>query len=65
MGWRLKVNFSDGSEELEDEVFESREDAEDEWQGWLDGWGSGRETLKLAGESYSEKDLVNCEIWEE
>ena len=65
MGWRLRVLFSDGSEELVDDVFESEEAAQDEYDLWLDSWAAGRETLKLAGEDYSDADIEDCEIWEE
>ena len=42
MGWRLQINFSDGSSELVDEVFDSEEAAQDEYDTWLDSWGAGR-----------------------
>ena len=32
MGWRLQINFSDGSSELVDEVFDTQEDAEAEYE---------------------------------
>lgn len=65
MGWRLKIYFSDGSEELVDEVFDTEEEAQDEYNEWLDSWAAGRETLQLAGEDYSDADIEDCEIWEE
>lgn len=40
MGWRLRINFSDGSSELVDEVFDTEEDAQDEFDSWLENWGS-------------------------
>ncbi len=65
MGWRLRINFDDGSDELVDDVFESEEEALAEYDSWLDGWSAGRETLKLAGEEYSEASIEDCDIWEE
>lgn len=66
MGWRLRINFSDGSSELLDDIFETEQDAEDEYQyGWLDSWNAGRETLELAGENFCDEDIVDCDIWEE
>ena len=65
MGYRLKIYFSDGSEELVDEVFDTEEDAQDEYTSWLDNWNAGRETLELAGEDYVDADIEYCDIWEE
>ncbi len=65
MGWRLRINFDDGSDELVDDVFESEEDALAEYDSWLENWGAGRETLQLAGEEYSDADIEDCDIWEE
>lgn len=65
MGFRLRINLSNGDSELVDEVFETKEDAEMEYQTWLDSWDVGRETLKLAGETYVEADIEDCEIFEE
>ncbi len=65
MGWRLRINFDDGSDELVDDVFESKEDALAEYDSWLENWGAGRETLQLAGKEYSDADIENCDIWEE
>lgn len=65
MGWRLRINFDDGTDELVDEVFDSKEEAQDEYDSWLENWGAGRETLMLAGEDYSDADIEDCDIWEE
>lgn len=65
MGWRLRINFDDGSDELVNDVFESEEDALAEYDSWLENWGAGRETLQLAGEDYSDADIEDCDIWEE
>ena len=65
MGWRLRVEFDDGSSELVDEVFKTREDAEDAKEAWLCGWGTGQEVLELAGEPFCDKGLEDFDIWEE
>lgn len=65
MGWRLQINFSDGSSELVDDVFDSEEAAQEEYETWLDSWGAGKETLMLAGEDYDDSDIEDCDIWEE
>ncbi|MBO7402293.1 MAG: hypothetical protein J6U10_04810 [Lachnospiraceae bacterium] len=65
MGWRLKVLFSDGTEELVDEVFENEEEAENEAAEWGEGWAAGAEVLELADEDYLDADIVDYEIWEE
>ena len=65
MGWRLRINFSDGTSELVDEVFDTEEDAQDEFDSWLENWGAGQETLELAGEDYCDADIEDCDIWEE
>ena len=65
MGWRLRIFFTDGSEELVDDVFDSEEEAQEEFKCWYENWGAGRETLMLAGEDYIDADIEDCEIWEE
>lgn len=65
MGYRLKILFSDGSSELVDDVFDTEEDAKDEFDSWVENWGAGRDTLKLAGEDYVEADIEDYEIFEE
>lgn len=65
MGWRLKINFDDGMAELVDEVFDTEEDAQAEFNSWLENWNVGRETLMLAGEDYVDADIEDCDIWEE
>ena len=62
MGYKLTIYFTDGSSETVDEIFETEQDAMDEYNSWLDGWGAGRETLKLAGEDYIEADIADYEI---
>ncbi len=65
MGWRLKIYFSDGTEELVDDVFETEQDAQDEYNSWLENFSAGGETLMMAGEDYSDADIDDCDIWEE
>lgn len=65
MGYRLRIFFSDGSSELVDEVFDTKEDAEAEYDTWLDSWDAGRETLELAGEDFVDADIEDYEIFEE
>ena len=65
MGFRLRINFSDGKEEFVDDVFETEEDAMAEYESWLESWGEGRDVLELAGEDYSDADIEDCDIWEE
>lgn len=65
MGFRLKIHFSDGSSELVDDVFETKEDAEAEFDSWVENWGIGRDTLMLAGEDYCDSSIEDYEIFEE
>lgn len=65
MSWRLRINFDDGSSELIDDLFETEEDAQDEYESWLENYGAGRDVLELAGEDYSDADIIDCDIWEE
>jgi hypothetical protein len=65
MGWRLKIYFDDGTEDVDEDVYDTEEDAEAGYDLWLDSWGAGRETLKLAGEDYIDANIEGYEIWEE
>ena len=65
MVWRVKINFSDGSSEVVDEDFDTMEDAEREYDEWLDSWDAGRDTLMMSGEDYIDADIEDCDIWEE
>lgn len=65
MGYRLQIHFSDGSSELIDEVFETKEDAEAEYDSWLENYSVGGETLKLASEDYDDSDIEDYDIFEE
>ena len=65
MSYRLTIHFSDGSSEEVDEVFETEQDALNEYDSWLDSWESGKETLKLAGEDYVDADIDGYDIDED
>lgn len=65
MGYRLKIYFTDGSEELLDDIFDTEDEAEAEYYSWLENWETGRETLMLAGEDYIAADIDGRSIWEE
>ncbi len=65
MGFKLKIFFDDGSDEVLDEVFETEQDAENEYDVWLDSWRTGRNTLKLAGEDYDDSEIEDYEVFEE
>lgn len=62
MGYKLTIYFNDGHTEEIDEVFETESDARVEYESWLENWGAGRETLMLAGEDYSDADIVDYDI---
>lgn len=64
MGYKLTIYFTDGSSEEVSDIFETEQDAIDEYETWLDSWGAGRETLQLAGEDYVEADIDGYSIEE-
>ena len=65
MGWRLRIYFDDGTEELIEDVFDTEEAAKAELRDWLEGWAEGGEVLQLAGEPYSDAEIEEWDIWEE
>ena len=65
MSWRVRINFSDGTNELIDDVFRTKEEAQYEFENWCENYSAGGETLKLAGEDYCDADIINCDIWKE
>lgn len=65
MSYRLTIHFSDGSSEEVDEVFETEQDAQNEFSLWLDSWEAGKETLKLAGEDYVDASIDGYDIDED
>ena len=65
MPWKVKLIFDDGEEEELDEEFETEEEAEEAgWQASSD-FSQGGEYLALAGEQYSDAEVVEVETWEE
>lgn len=64
MGYKLTIYFSDGSSEEVDEIFETEQDALDEYDSWLENWDAGREALQLAGREYIEADIDDYDIEE-
>ena len=64
MCYKLTIYFTDGSSEEVSDIFETEQDALDEYDSWLDSWGAGRETLQLAGEDYIEADIDGYDIEE-
>ncbi len=65
MAWKLKLYFSDGTDEEVLDDFDSEEEAMREYEDWLEGWSAGAEVLELAGREYSTATIVDYEIWEE
>ena len=62
MGYKLTIYFTDGRSEEVVEIFETEQDALEEYDNWLDSWGAGRESLQLAGEDYIEADIDGYDI---
>lgn len=65
MGYRVKINYDDGTDFVVEDVFDSREEAEAEGESWMENWGAGRETLELAGEDYIDADIEDFEVYKE
>ncbi len=64
MGYKMRINFSDGCSEILDEIFGTKEDAVEEYESWCENWSMGNETLMMAGEEYSNADIDDYDIWE-
>lgn len=67
MAWKLKIFFDDGSTE-EDGDFDSKEEAEDRYNEWLESYSAGRNTLLLSDpfdEDIPEGNIEHGEVWEE
>ena len=66
MGYRVYYNFDDGTtEDVLDEVFPTKREA---YLAALEGksnYDAGREVLYLAGEDYSEENIIDWEIVKE
>ena len=64
MAYKLTIYFTDGSYEEVDEIFETEQDAMNEYDSWLENWNVGKETLQLAGEDYVDADIEDYDIEE-
>lgn len=62
MSYKLTIYFSDGTSEEVDEIFETEDDAMEEYDSWCNNWGAGKETLQLAGEEYCDADIDGYSI---
>lgn len=65
IAWRLRIDFTDGTSELDDEIYETEDEAIDSRNDWYEGWKSGAETLELAGEDFDSRKIEDIEIFEE
>lgn len=66
MAWKLKIIFSDGSEEIVDEGFDTREDAEAEYESWLENYKAGYYAENDDDDDeYYGNEIEDCEIWED
>ena len=65
MAWKLRLYLEDGSSFIDDDDYETEEDAIDGYDSWLENWGAGAETLELAGEAYDSRDIVDYDVFEE
>lgn len=62
--YKLTVNFSDGSFEEVDELFDSKEEALEEYDSWVENYSAGGMYLKEAGEDYDDADVEDYDIEE-
>lgn len=65
MAWKLRLYLEDGSSFIDDEDYESEEDAIDAYDSWIENWGVGSETFELAGEDYDGRDIVDYDVFDE
>lgn len=68
MAWKLKIYFDDGEVEEVDEDFETEEDAEKEYEDWLENYQTGCDVLMLSDpfdEDNCTGKICDYEIWEE
>lgn len=65
MSWRLKIEFTDGTSELDDEIYETEEEAIDARDEWFEGWSAGADSLELAGEEFDSREIEDIDIYEE
>lgn len=60
--YKLKIYFSDGTSEIDDEDYETKDAAIDGYESWLDNWNEGAEVLDEAGEDHSDADIIGYKI---
>ena len=61
MAWKLRLYLEDGSSFIDDDDYETEEDAIDGYDSWLENWGAGAETLELAGEDGDRDGDQDCD----
>lgn len=64
MGFKIKYIYPDGAEEIEDEVYETEQEAEWTAEDGVTGFATGAEILEDMGRSFTEGSL-EYEIIEE
>lgn len=65
MPWKLEIYLSDGTTRIDNNDFDTEDEARNEYQCWLENWEEGREVLKLSGREYSDAEIEDYEVWEE
>ena len=65
VGYKVRIDFDDGSDETLDEVFSSEEEAEAAAQQWASDYSQGGDYLKEAGEEYCKQEVIGWDIYEE
>lgn len=64
--YRLEVLFSDGSVTLEEESFETEEDAYEDYLDWVENYPVGQEMMRqLDDEDYSSATITGYRIYQE
>ena len=64
--YRLEVYFSDGSIVLEEESFETEEDAYEDYLDWVESYPVGQEMMRqLDDEDYSSATITGYNIYQE
>jgi len=66
MAWKLRIYLEDGSSFLDEEEYDSEDEAIDAKSEWFEGWSQGMEDLELnGGEDYNSHVIEDIEIYEE
>lgn len=66
MAWRLRIDFTDGTSMLDEEIYETEDEAIDSRSDWFGSWGQGMEDLELnGGEDFDSREIEDIEIFEE